>query len=807
MLSPSKRLLLVLLFVFYHPIDSLTTCPRQCICHEHSIACSCETSEKSELIISSLGSTYITSLVVHTCDKVTVQNGSFSGVVLVDRLTFIAIGRLYFEPHAFKGILQSPRQLVIDDVTIPSLAPVAFAGLSHIDHFWIRKSQIDVIAMEAFHYLTNIDYIYFHQSKIGRIERKAFSKMYQIDHLYFKDSVEIGMIESEAFSESQVDELIFDGITVESAHDTFLLNLNSESTIFKNSTIFLIPRQEENVIELNEEQKTIERCLIHSSNFNILSPYKLGCNVLEVSSSNIQRIGPVSRDIDTPVFRPEPSLSASLNSVIFSNCSIGSVDSYSFTNYTLSILQFDHSKITSFKSKAIEKSKIQKIGFEGSKIEVFNESSIHKSTIKTLDFNGMEIEIIEKEWIQSSTISKMRIMNSKIENIEKNVFKDSSFGEIEVDGNRITMMDSEAFYGDNQISTLSVTANDLTTSTPSPSLLSPFSHPTSFILANNTIDCSPSDCSTNSFLLNSPKHSPLLYQISNNRCRPPSQSPCVEPRSITIEDHGITCRISSLLADCACTSSTSSIPSRFPIDANISIVVLGDCEHLTLDQRKAEFSQIYIFRTSKLVVLELPRSLKVFKIFHSTVSLMRQERYDHSTVVTPQSWEISNSKVDLIGPFGLSNLQISTLYLHFSRLSHIPSQSTRNSKIQNLIIQNCFLESTQPLFEISETLQMSHSVIFSSPRGLGTISSAQLQNNTLLECCRHPFVPTDYRNPMGLDTIDMDPRCDLHFYGSRCFNLDSVDNGVYTNLPITSSFNCEYHLLPLVFCIFVYFGF
>ncbi|KAF1760524.1 hypothetical protein GCK72_008773 [Caenorhabditis remanei] len=147
----------------------------------------------------------------------------------------------------------------LETYTISSLAPVAFAGLSHIDHLWFRNSQIDVIAMEAFHYLTNIDYIYFHKTKIGRIERKAFSKMYQIDHLYFKESIEIGMIESEAFSGSQIDELIMDGVTIESAHDTSLLNIDSENTIMKNCSIYLVPRKEENVIEFDDEQKIIEK--------------------------------------------------------------------------------------------------------------------------------------------------------------------------------------------------------------------------------------------------------------------------------------------------------------------------------------------------------------------------------------------------------------------------------------------------------------------------------------------------------------------------------------------------------------------
>uniref|UniRef100_A0A1I7U4G8 BK_channel_a domain-containing protein n=2 Tax=Caenorhabditis tropicalis TaxID=1561998 RepID=A0A1I7U4G8_9PELO len=334
--------------------------------------------------------------------------------------------------------------------TISHLAPVAFAGLSHIDHLWFRNSRIDVIAMEAFHYLTNIDYIYFHKTKIGRIERKAFSKMYQIDHFYFKDSIEIEMIESEAFSGSQIDELIMDGVTVESAHDTFLLNTDAENVILKNCSIYLVPRKDNKSIEFEEDQKIIEKCLIDSSTFNIISPYKLGCNVLEVASSSIQRIGPVSRDIDIPVFRPEPSISSSLNSISFSNCSIGSVDSFAFTNYSLSILSFNHSKIDNFQTNSIEKSRIKRLELGNSKIKTINESCIHKSIIKNILLDGLDLEDLNSGWINSSRIGNLRILNSKIEMIDGNIFKNSEFDEVEVDGNRVMIMDSEAFFGENK---------------------------------------------------------------------------------------------------------------------------------------------------------------------------------------------------------------------------------------------------------------------------------------------------------------------------------------------------------------------
>uniref|UniRef100_A0A8R1I027 Uncharacterized protein n=1 Tax=Caenorhabditis japonica TaxID=281687 RepID=A0A8R1I027_CAEJA len=778
------RLLLLLLVHILLPfhVFTLTTCPRQCICHEHSIACSCETAEKSELIISSLGSTYITSLVVHSCDKVTVANGSFAGVVLVERLSFIAIGHLYFEPFSFKDILQSPRQLVIDECTIPSLAPVAFAGLSHIDHLWFRNSRIDVIATEAFHYLTNIDYIYFHKTKIGRVERRAFSKMYQIDHLYFKDSIEIDFIETEAFSGSQVDELIFDGARIREAHDTFLLNIDSADTVLKNCTVHLVARREENVLEIEKDQELIDRCLIESSSFNVLSPYKLGCVVLEVTSSTLDKLGPLAVKPNTS----EPSITTSLNSIIFSNCSIGSIDSFSFHNYTLSILHFNHSSIESIQPNAIDKSKIHSLAFSGTNLKNIGKHSVENSKISKFDFESMDIGAMESEWLTNCTVGSLRIFGSKIEEIEKNTFGNCEIDKCQVDGNRIMMMDSAAFHGNNQISSLSITGNDLSTSSPSPSLLppNPSHHPTTFLLANNTLDCSPDDCSTNSFLLNSPKHSDILFQIAANRCRPPVHSPCVEPRTLTLEENGITCRISSLIADCACVASTSSLPPRFLTQyASISIVIIGDCEHLVLDQNSADFSQIYIFRTAKLMLYNLPKTLKVLKVFHSTISLLRSGKLSRSK--KPQSWQISHSKIDTIDSESLTFLNLDSLSLDHSRIAYIPPKSTRNSSIQRLIIDHCHVESTQALFEISASLRMEHSLVFSSPRGLGTIASAQLQNNTLLECCRQPYV--DYRNPMGLDAIEVDPRCGLHFYGSRCYTLEEVGDEKMWNLPIKSA--------------------
>lgn len=80
--------------------------------------------------------------------------------------------------------------------------------------------------------------------------------------------------------------------------------------------------------------------------------------------------------------------------------------------------------------------------------------AVDKSKIGIFDLKSMEIELIKTDFISNSTIGKMRILSSKIEKIEKNIFKNARFERCEMDGNRVMAMDSEAFYGQNQVSSV-----------------------------------------------------------------------------------------------------------------------------------------------------------------------------------------------------------------------------------------------------------------------------------------------------------------------------------------------------------------
>ncbi|CAB3401766.1 unnamed protein product [Caenorhabditis bovis] len=728
----------IIILMFFDDASSISTCPRQCICQEHSIACSCEDSENRELIISSLGSTYITSLVIHTCDKVTISNASFSGVVLVERLSFIGIDRLFFEPNAFKDILQSPRQLVIEEV----------------EKF--RNSKIGTIAAEAFHFLTSVDYVYFRRTHIERIERRAFSKMYQIGNVYFKDAIRIGTIESEAFSGAQIDELVVDDVAVVTAVDTMLINVDGRSVRITNSSIYFVPRLAANFLEFHtqnvvEKWVSWSKCEISQSRLNLLAPAKFGCISLIVRHSQISKIDSISlisRDLEV-IGENDGGYSRSLNSLTIFNSSIEAINSMAFSNYSMDLIVLNSTQIGRIKPMAFEKSKIISIVFENSKIDVIDSSVFHNSKIGTINFEAMDIQKISSEFAQNSSLNRLQIRNSNIFEIGANLFEGVRMQSFEICDSRVHEFDKTALYGKNEITSISITGSDVSTNGSSASLLSANTaeHPTRFTLANNTIDCASASCSINSFLLNTPKHTNLLWRVANNKCRPPMVQPCRAPKFVA--HRSIVCSVRGMVAECACNNDG---PATLRLDDgifanNVSMLIIGDCDALRVTSSStSKVTQLYIFRTIKTELAQLPASLRVLQVYHSSVRLVGDGDFAMNSW---KLWHFANSHLERIRR--IANLSLETLKIEHSRIGTVPE--LRDSRIARLIIVASRLESTESLFAVTRSLEMRDSAIFSTPKGLGTINSAQLQNNTLLECCRHPVV---------------DQKCSIYFHGSRC---------------------------------------
>uniref|UniRef100_A0A914R6M5 Uncharacterized protein n=1 Tax=Parascaris equorum TaxID=6256 RepID=A0A914R6M5_PAREQ len=98
-------------------------------------------------------------------------------------LKLIAIRKVVIESWAFRGILRSPRELIIQESNLPRIPTNAFTGLSNLKHIWFRNCTITSIAANAFEYLSNVEYIYFRDATIVQLDNFAFSNESSVDFI------------------------------------------------------------------------------------------------------------------------------------------------------------------------------------------------------------------------------------------------------------------------------------------------------------------------------------------------------------------------------------------------------------------------------------------------------------------------------------------------------------------------------------------------------------------------------------------------------------------------------------------------
>lgn len=179
-------LLAVALALLALPTPTTATCPDNgCVCANNLIVCSCYevigpngTSEKALRLASFKRIEYIAKVIIHSCDRLIIPKDTFAGISISDELRIIGVRHIDIEPWAFREMQRSPKQLTIRDSGLPTIRADTFAGISNVDHLWLRNVTVDVVESYAFRYMSNIDYFYFRESKINYIRTRAFCKFY-----------------------------------------------------------------------------------------------------------------------------------------------------------------------------------------------------------------------------------------------------------------------------------------------------------------------------------------------------------------------------------------------------------------------------------------------------------------------------------------------------------------------------------------------------------------------------------------------------------------------------------------------------
>lgn len=118
-------------------------------------------------------------------------------------LKLIAIRKVVIESWAFRGVLRSPRELIIQEANLQRIPTNAFTGLSNLKHIWFRNCTITSIAANAFEYLSNVEYIYFRDSTIVQLDNFAFSKSVIFFNVFLSYMVETAAVEAEQMHKSK----------------------------------------------------------------------------------------------------------------------------------------------------------------------------------------------------------------------------------------------------------------------------------------------------------------------------------------------------------------------------------------------------------------------------------------------------------------------------------------------------------------------------------------------------------------------------------------------------------------------------
>ncbi|KAI1725274.1 leucine rich repeats (6 copies) domain-containing protein [Ditylenchus destructor] len=259
-------------------------CPAECECspESKSVICTCHQihnipwfykkerrnteKEHSQFVLRSVvgfAPFEIQHFVVHSCARLIIHSDAFAGAEITDQLKFVDIRRIDISPHAFRGFVKCPRQIVIQNSNIDLLPAHSFDGLHNIEHFWWRNVTIDRIKKLAFAKLSNIkilsirqhaiygsilEELKFVRSWIKSIASFAFSRN-SIESFTF-DETEIVSLGSKVFELSQIGDVLIRRTTTHSVNDEAFSRINAHhfeilfSTfeqfpvgIFRNTTI------------------------------------------------------------------------------------------------------------------------------------------------------------------------------------------------------------------------------------------------------------------------------------------------------------------------------------------------------------------------------------------------------------------------------------------------------------------------------------------------------------------------------------------------------------------------------------------
>ncbi|KAL3091319.1 hypothetical protein niasHS_007112 [Heterodera schachtii] len=702
---PPHPLLLPLLFglCFSSPSSSLCSSSPS---SAHSFVCSCS----SSLSASSTGHLRLSSsslpdllhhLVVHSCHRLTIAAGTFSGKTVLEHIRLLDIALLDIRSDSFRAIRRSPRLFLVQNAHLPAVPSRAFTGLSRLQHFWWRNISIGRVHENAFAKMAFVDYLYFHTANIKAIDSGAFGHIHRLGHLFLRDGVRIGRMGARVFCGTRVDELVVERATVK-ADDAVFDGMRATKVrisdcwwgataggrrgrkgrrrrrtrreeaaqvgemLIRNCTMHRMPHLGHAMISLfHVEHSTIGRLMrANNPRENAISdnpkvPHLAATTTLKHSSVSTFSQHSLKLRILHSTIRLLSIPSAASPSAFTSSISPPTASSVLFRNSSVRRWVGSPFAVPSF-------STIRHFLIEESRLDDFVQPVAIPAAL------GHQQQQEEGPFSHLSVMDSFRIVRSQMgaahlsagtaDRVPK-PFGGSKFGTLEMAECRLKQAPGAAF-----LKGVEVRERLIVNGTQWPCgrdhcgteglFLAPNSHRNLHwqFTSNRCFDGNYSDTSSSSLTTSSSSLLSFSSLLSNAFSSSPNSAESSNCASSHAASSQFMCRHIGPLEECMCRGAFAAAhasPLRhvlpLPLSSSALLFLIGDCPEHSLVLQSSAFppsvQSLYIFRVRQLIIRSIPPSLRHLNILHSSVTIANSDAFADANL-----FQLAVDGSDLVGP-------------------------------------------------------------------------------------------------------------------------------------------------------------
>ncbi|KAK6743049.1 hypothetical protein RB195_010360 [Necator americanus] len=571
--------------------------------------------------------------------------------------------------------------------------------------------------------------------------------MNSVGHLFMGGVVRIDSCESHLFVSSSIEEIVFEGLTGH-LDAAFLLDADIRLINIRDSILEYETDDANRGIAVPQQTKSTSKrhnsAVFYNVSVNLLVPDLLAhFGHVTFFNSSITRVRPNQRS-QVKYLRNDLIIT-------FLSTNLRNIDSYAFSNISAHILNITNSVIGKINRFVASGATFEHIYITNTEVKVLDEQVFAHSQIKRFEVAGGQVDHILSSAFQFSRVEEMFIDSSRINILDKHAFNGSRIHTLSISKTTVNNVKSEPFDG-SQITSLRI-SNCSFCGTPAREVFSGLT-PNRLAVVNSTFDCNPSDCEMNAMLLKPSRHE-LFWYFENNKCRTQliddnKNVPMCVQHSVFLQS-GLSCRLSWALADCVCTASTATLPK-----VNATVVVVGDCEHLSIADSEASPIALYLFRISKCDVLKVPSAIKTMKIYHSNAVLHQGAMANNQFT----SLSLSHANIYKVARKAISNISVEELTVKDSFLSNWHMEAVTASWIKHATFTDSQIGDLRSLLQATAHLRIQNSVMFSGD-GLPSMRSVHLNNNTVLCCCGNEGSNCE-------NDLSMRQNCTRHFGSFTC---------------------------------------